>query len=393
MINNPTTTAINNGDFVEAQKLVANGDNFPEGIDAYALGSFYQKIITAKAFDLLDTLIEAGKLETDIYEYDSFKTSIFKTLFKSLPADEESLSYLETFVKKHDNINDEVSGESLLSYALAEGASPAIIQALIVGGCNTDFRNAAEENLIYQVVNNNQIKPELISEYIAILADNGLDLNDANIEGTTALHLAVKRAKRELIPVLLANGANPNEVDGKGITAFYTAAVDLSDLKIYETLSENHQPDFEQRSREKETLLSAYLRMMQSSEGAIKLLEKLIDEGADLTQVSPYYSKDKSGIDWLAEKKSPVFITIVKKGIIELNDQDDEGNTLLHKVCAVDSNYDQEVAKDTYRKVKLLLESGADASITNSRDETAMMIASGDNLKTKTVEILLSAKS
>ncbi|MCX2452555.1 ankyrin repeat domain-containing protein [Pedobacter sp. PLR] len=393
MINNPTTTAINNGDFVEAQKLVANGDNFPVGIDAYALGSIYQKIITAKAFSFLDTLIEAGKLETDIYEYDSFKTSIFKTLFKSLPADEDSLSYLESFVQKHDNINDEVGGETLLSFALAEGAAPAIIKALIAGGCNTDFRNAAEENLIYQVVNNNQIKPELISEYLSDLLDNGLDLNEANIEGTTALHLAVKRAKREVIPVLLANGANPNEVDGKGITAFYTAAVDLSDLKIYEALSENHQPDFEQRSREKETMLSAYLRMMQSSESAIKLLEKLIDEGADLKQVSPYYSKDKSGLDWLAEKKSPVFSTIVKKGIIELNDQDDEGNTLLHKVCAVDSNYDQEVAKDTYRKVKLLLESGADVSITNSHDETAMMIASGDNLKTKTVEILLSAKS
>jgi ankyrin repeat protein len=49
------------------------------------------------------------------------------------------------------------------------------------------------------------------------------------------------------------------------------------------------------------------------------------------------------------------------------------------------------MAKETYRKAKLLLEQGADISITNDKDETALMLASGDNLKIKTVELLMKS--
>ncbi|MDO7742560.1 MAG: ankyrin repeat domain-containing protein, partial [Pedobacter sp.] len=59
-------------------------------------------------------------------------------------------------------------------------------------------------------------------------------------------------------------------------------------------------------------------------------------------------------------------------------------------VCAFNVNYDQNVAKETYRKVKFLLENGADISLTNTKDQTALMLASDDNLKTKTVQLLLS---
>lgn len=60
-------------------------------------------------------------------------------------------------------------------------------------------------------------------------------------------------------------------------------------------------------------------------------------------------------------------------------------------MCLFDVNYDAEAAKETYRKVKLLLENGADKDITNDKDETALMIASGDNLKIKTVELLMKS--
>ncbi|MOA66374.1 hypothetical protein D3C78_1931100 [compost metagenome] len=54
-------------------------------------------------------------------------------------------------------------------------------------------------------------------------------------------------------------------------------------------------------------------------------------------------------------------------------------------------NYDAEAAKEIYRKVKLLLENGADKEITNDKDETALALASTDNLKVKTVELLMKA--
>jgi ankyrin repeat protein len=66
---------------------------------------------------------------------------------------------------------------------------------------------------------------------------------------------------------------------------------------------------------------------------------------------------------------------------------------LLHQVCAFNVNYDQEVARQLYQKVKLLIEAGADPNATNDRDQTPMMLAAQDNLKVKTVELLLKHKA
>lgn len=52
-------------------------------------------------------------------------------------------------------------------------------------------------------------------------------------------------------------------------------------------------------------------------------------------------------------------------------------------------NYEADKAKETYRKVKLLLENAADKNITNNKDQTALALASDDNLKIKTVELLM----
>jgi len=51
------------------------------------------------------------------------------------------------------------------------------------------------------------------------------------------------------------------------------------------------------------------------------------------------------------------------------------------------------MAKDTYRKVKYLLERGANPNVTNNKDQSPMDLASTDNLKTKTVALLLAHKS
>jgi ankyrin repeat protein len=43
--------------------------------------------------------------------------------------------------------------------------------------------------------------------------------------------------------------------------------------------------------------------------------------------------------------------------------------------------------------VKVLLEAGADVSLLNDKEETALMLAEKDNLKVKTVELLLQHKN
>jgi len=46
----------------------------------------------------------------------------------------------------------------------------------------------------------------------------------------------------------------------------------------------------------------------------------------------------------------------------------------------------------TLKKLKFLLDNGATASILNNKEQSAMAIASEDNLKGKTVELLLIAQ-
>jgi len=125
------------------------------------------------------------------------------------------------------------------------------------------------------------------------------------------------------------------------------------------------------------------------SEKEIQLLVQMIEDGGDLYHPSQYYSKDKTPLDQIAEKPAEILEAVLETGKVEVNRQDDQGNTLLHKVCAFNVNYDANQAKETYRKVKLLLENGADSSITNDEDKTALMLASDDNLKIKTVELLM----
>lgn len=388
----PLCNALNKRDFKTTEELFQNGEEIPEQVNEFDLRQLYDNLIREKAFSILDILIEKGKINTDIYEYDSFKRSIFENMFSYMPAEEENLVFLKRFLSKLDNINDEVEGYTLLSFALEMKAQPGIIQTLIDAGLRTDFKNTAEDNLINQAIRINMIPPERQLAYIDMLLNAGVDLNEPNVVQQTALHIAVERDKDHLLDKLLSNGAQPNLQDNKGNSAFYYALAHKLDLKVYKKLAAHEPADFVQRNKEDQTIFSEYLRMMQGGKSDFELLDQLLDDGANLEESAPWYGDQKTGWDWIVEKPVDIFQMALKKTSKDPNEQDNEGNTLLHKVCAIDPNYSQEKAKELYKKAKILLESGSDVSVTNTKDETAFMLASKDNLKAKLAELLLSAK-
>lgn len=121
----------------------------------------------------------------------------------------------------------------------------------------------------------------------------------------------------------------------------------------------------------------------------LHVLSLLLSNGADLTEPSLWYQKAKTGIDWLVEKSVITLEEVMEKDFIDVNYRDDQGNTLLHKVCQVNINYDESKARDLYKKVKYLVDKGVDPRIENSSDKKAVDYAMEDNLKIKTVEWLL----
>lgn len=378
------------GKFDEARECLNNGENFN---DQYLKNNFSQiaaKIIEAREIDFIEKLIKAGFIETDIYELDSFDQSIFNSLTRSLKDDDDSLSFFKELMSKMDNLNDEISDKTLLGYFFEKGASPKIIKILIEDfGANTQYKNNAGENFIYTILNTYGLETEKVKEYIALLLDNGVDINEKNIVGTTPLLCAVKRNRKELISFLLENGADPNETDNQNNTAFYYAVAEQFSYDMYDALASISSPDFNIVNKDGRTLLTTFISSVSGSATDITFLERLLSDGADVNFCAQHYGQPKSGIDFIAEKKSDILKSVLEHASLEVNEQDNNGNTILHKVCAYNVNYDAEAAKETYRKVKLLLDQGADISITNDKDETALMLASGDNLKIKTVELLM----
>lgn len=378
------------GKFDEARECLNNGEKFNE---QYLKNNFSQiaaKIIEAKEIDFIEKLINAGFIETDIYELDSFDKSIFDPLTRYLKDDDESLSFFEALMSKMDNLNDEISDQTLLKYFLEKGTPPKIIKTLIDNfGANTQYKNNAEENLIYSVINTYGLETEKTKEYISILTENGVDINEKNIVGTTPLMCAVKRSRKDILPFLLENGADPNETDNLNNTAFYYAVAEQFSYDMYDALATVSSPDFNIVNKDGRTLLTNFISSVSGSPTDITFLERLLSDGADVNFCAQYYGQPKSGIDFIVEKKSDILKSVLENVSLDVNEQDNQGNTILHKVCAYNVNYDAEMAKETYRKVKLLLDQGADISITNDKDETALMLASGDNLKIKTVELLM----
>lgn len=390
--------SIRNRDFASALAALANGEKFPEGLSIQVKAMLIEILIQNKQFEILELFVQQKIIETDIYEYDSFQHSFFDVLFNYRDIDDEINAFFDTFISHFTNINDEIKGETLLSFAFLSGASLSNIQTLVNNGCDINFMNHEDENIIHQLVKANAPHGlggdeyiQRMYHYINPLAQMGLDVDAPNIKNETALISALRFRKPFFIDVLLANGADPNHVDDDGNNAFYYAIIWNHDLNAYLKLSEYASPNLNETNGVGQTALFNYITEINfdSLETNEAIIKQLINDGADLQKACNRYGEQKTALDMAAGKSVEIIQAILDTGVVDINAQDEKGNTLLHKVCAYNVNDDHDKAKETYRKVKFLLENGADASISNDEDQTPMMLASNDNYKIKTVELLM----
>src|ERR1700754_2528452 len=95
--------AIMRGNMDEARQRLQNGEPLSGQYAENNKSQIINSIFRAKAFDLIDSLIEHGLVQTDVYEYDNLDRSVFKNIAMSLQGDEESLTFLRSFLKKIQN--------------------------------------------------------------------------------------------------------------------------------------------------------------------------------------------------------------------------------------------------------------------------------------------------
>lgn len=391
---NALLTALMKSSLEEAAALIRQGEKLPRNLHGYETRQIFEPLLQAKAYGLIMELVDSGSIETDIYEYERLDGTVLEILFRRMTAAEEHQQFLRDFMAKLDNINDAVQDKTLLDVAFLNQAPIETIRLLVDAGCNVRYKNNADAGYLYKIVQEFHISEEKGLEYLAFLIEQGLDPNEGNIVGETPLHLAISKNKKSYIEFLLQQGADLNQPDKNGETPLYAAVVhQVCDADTYAKLTAHGAPDFSIANKYGETLLPGAVRMRSSgTDRDTALLKALINDGADVYQTSPHYGNEKSALDWICEQPVSMLEAVLETGGVDVNRKDDAGNTLLHKVCAYNVNYQQEAARQLYQKVKLLIANGADPNATNDQDQTPMMLALQDNLKSKTVELLLKHK-
>ncbi|EAY12885.1 ankyrin repeat protein, putative [Trichomonas vaginalis G3] len=167
---------------------------------------------------------------------------------------------------------------------------------------------------------------------------HGANINEKDINGKNALHIAVLNKKKEIFELLISHGVNINEKDKRGETALHFA-----------------------------------IRKNNCKE----ITELLLSNGANINE------KDKDGYTALHiaafNNKKEIVESLLSHGAI-INEKNNIGRTALH--CAVRKNNRKEI-------VEFLISHGANINEKDKRGETALSIAAEYNSK-ETVELLIS---
>lgn len=381
------------GDIEAMERIIAQATGKTEFQD-YALNSAVSQLIRHQHYSILDKFVDKGLISTDLYDYNRFDTTVINTLVKPLVMNGDMLdtyvTWLGSYLQQIEDINEEVAGTTLLEYALREGAPIALLKAIVDAGADLHRVDQYGHTLLFKVCSLRMQQADRIGELVGWLLAEGIDPNLGNVEQKTALHMAADTLKMEAATMLMDAGADPNLKDWHGESVFYYAAVRQFNADLLEKLLNYGTPDFHSVNKQGENLLNAFLRMMSTdSDQNLRILILLLEHGADLTEASLWYQQEKTGVDWLVERSAGTLEDVAGKGYLDLNYTDNDGNTLLHKVCQVAINYDENKARDLYKKVKYLVGEGVDPQVENRMDKKAVDYAMEDNLKVKTVEWLL----
>jgi ankyrin repeat protein len=206
-------------------------------------------------------------------------------------------------------------GQDALMWAAAEN-NPAAIAALIEAGADRDARSAGGSFTPFLFA----VRSGHLAASGALL-DAGADVNQGLADGTSALVLAVMNAHYEMAGQLLARGANPN-ADAQGWTALHQIA-----------WSRRHNAGFNLPGP-----------VQTGNLDSLDLVRQLVQRGANVNARTTKEPRDGNR-NMLNRLGSTAFLMAAKNDDVPL--------------------------------MRVLLDVGADPSITTNRGTTAVMVAAG----------------
>lgn len=380
--------------------LINNGaninykDSYGEPIIAYAAGS-------NKNLDVFETLFDAGVSPTAKHQNGT------TLIMYAIPSDTD-LKITDYLISKGISlIEKDDFGRTVTDYAARLGNLDIIDQLIIRGIPITDQAQFFATFGSRQKQNNLEVYKALLSKY-------NLNPNAVNPEGENMLHALARRQNKEVFNYYLNQGVDPKKISNTGNTILMMAAAG-KDLSIVESIIQKVNNINTVNENNESALTKA---IGSGTADAVKLL---IQNGADITiedkegnNLAYYWLNSYRPIPSLEnmstqmpddefERKLTILqnagleittpqkdgrtllhiavekenIHLIKKAIelgIDVNHQDEEGNTALHKAALI--------AKDD-TILKLLIAEGIDKELKTEFDETAFELASQNDFLNK----------
>ena len=289
------------------------------------------------------------------------------------------------------NASEGWRGETALMWAAAED-HPAVIKLLIAGGAEIDARSRILEypDVKYNLATHaTPVYPrggltammfaarQDALESAQALAEAGADLNVLDPDGTSALMLAIVNTHYDLAGVLIEKGADLNAGDRAGMTALY-AAIDLHTM-------ESHP-------------MRKAPRKSSSRLGSLDVAQLLLEYGADpdvrLKTATLRWGRNRGGGDGaLGEGSTPLMraarfadvpaMRLLLDAGADVSLRQKNQATALMLAAGLGwrtgdgglGGTDYGAESDAIDAVKLCLERGADVNVSNDRGETALHAA------------------
>ncbi|MEA1785636.1 ankyrin repeat domain-containing protein [Arenibacter sp. GZD96] len=392
--------AVFSKDSAKIEALIASDNQIFKGLRDFDQRQITSALVRQKQYNILLQICDSRAVTLDLYEMDKLEGSFVETvlsniLFYSEPVtrfnaekvleerpDEEGITFLKSFVSKIENSNENVGNQSLLKLAILKKLPLEAFQIFINTGCSANETDASENTLLHL---------DILPHYAEILIRNGANINQKNKAGKTPLENAIENNNLAVVRLFLDNGADLSVKNKEGNSMFYVALVDKVLYEMYDLICDYGFPNFDEPNTEGTILLYDYIRHIDtySSASSYEYLKKLGAQGANVMTSCTYYGRPTTPLDLAITKHFQVFEIVMDTYFEDINSTDNQGNTLLHKLCAVNLNFDAEKARELYKKVKFVLEKGADATIRNSQDKLPHELAMDDNLKEKIASLLL----
>lgn len=185
----------------------------------------------------------------------------------------DSLEVTELLVKYNPDINCKTNDQWTPLYLATYWNSPSVVEFLLEAGANPNIADSNGNTAMHRALSCSELKT--VKVFLEYDGSNAVDLSKPNVDGLTAIQLAIKYCPSEIVQKLLEKGADYTVKTEDGLSCLGMAIRESSPEKLAFLLAVESPPALG-KSWEKKDLVDAYWMIIEKkqAEGLPGLIKK-----------------------------------------------------------------------------------------------------------------------